>query len=117
MNKNYSVELPTLFVQDTGSPSRTINFCVEPVSGSEEGYNYSYYSVSVPMVHWNYDGIVNAIVTAEYPADRMQAIQNNFLKSLRGDAGTKGDDYLQEFNDMQAWRDLAKATAHEVLGV
>ena len=36
MNKNYSVELPTPFVQDIGSPSRTINFCVEPVYGSEE---------------------------------------------------------------------------------
>lgn len=116
MNKNYSVELPTLFVQDTGSPSRTINFCVEPVSGSEEGYKYSYYSVSVPMTHWNYDHIVSAIVTAEYPADRMQAIQNNFLRALRGDAGAKSGDYLEEFNDMQNWRDLAKATAHEVLG-
>ena len=68
------------------------------------------------MVHWNYDGIVNAIVTADYPADRMQAIQNNFLRALRGDAGAKSGDYLEEFNDMQNWRDLAKATAHEVLG-
>ena len=112
MNKNYSVELPTPFVQDIGSPSRTINFCVEPVSGSEEGYNYSYYSVSVPLVHWNYDGIVNAIVTAEYPADRMQAVQNNYLMATREDGG----DAIEEFMAMQQWRALAKATAHEVLG-
>ena len=112
MNKKYSVELPTPFDQDTGSPSRTINFCVEPVYGSEEGYNYSYYSVSVPMVHWNYDGIVNAIVTAEYPSDRMQAVQNNYLMATREDGG----DAIEEFMEMQEWRALAKATAHEVLG-
>jgi hypothetical protein len=35
---------------------------------------------------------------------------------LRGAAGEKGEDYLKEFNDMQAWRDLAKETAHQILG-
>ena len=115
MNKNYSDELPASFVQDAATPSRTINFCVEEQDGREEG-RYSYYSVSVPMTHWNYDQIVSAIITAEYSSDRMQAIQNNFLRAMRGDAGAKSDDYLTEFNDMQNWRDMAKATAHEVLG-
>lgn len=109
MNKNYSVELPTPFVQDIGSPSRTINFCVEPVSGSEEGYKYSYYSVSVPMTHWNYDQIVSAIIEAEYPSARMQAVINNFMQDFSSESE-------QEFEDMQAWRDLAKRTACELLG-
>ncbi|MBQ8959407.1 MAG: hypothetical protein IJ057_13065 [Bacteroidales bacterium] len=68
--------------------------------------------MSVPLVHWNYDGIVNAIVTAEYPADRMQAVQNNYLMATREDGG----DAIEEFMAMQQWRALAKATAHEVLG-
>lgn len=64
------------------------------------------------MVHWNYEGIVNAIVTAEYPADRMQAVQNNYLMAKREDGGEP----IEEFMEMQEWRALAKATAHEVLG-
>ena len=64
------------------------------------------------MVHWNYDGIVNAIVTAEYPSDRMQAVQNNYLMAKREDGGNA----IEEFMEMQEWRALAKATAHEVLG-
>lgn len=137
MNKNYSVELPTPFVQDIGSPSRTINFCVEPVSGSEEGYKYSYYSVSVPMTHWNYSGIVNAIVTAEYPAEMMQAIMNNYhqetdlaklidllrttqnfnkLRSAMNDwLSSRDQDIVKEYETMQEWRKMAKDTAREIL--
>jgi hypothetical protein len=137
MNKNYSVELPTPFVQDIGSPSRTINFCVEPVYGSEEGYNYSYYSVSVPMTHWNYSGIVNAIVTAEYPAEMMQAIMNNYhqetdlaklidllrttqnfnkLRSAMNDwLSSRDQDIVKEYETMQEWRKMAKDTAREIL--
>lgn len=81
------------------------------MSGSDEGYNYSYYSVSVPLVHWNYDGIVNAIVTDKYPADRMQAVQNNYLLATRED----GTEAIEEFLEMQEWRAMAKAVAHEVL--
>lgn len=137
MNKNYSVELPTPFVQDIGSPSRTINFCVEPVYGSEEGYNYSYYSVSVPMTHWNYSGIVNAIVTAEYPAEMMQAIMNNYhqetdlaklidllrttqnfnkLRSAMNDwLSSRDQEIVKEYETMQEWRKMAKDTAREIL--
>ena len=110
MNKNYSVELPTPFVQDIGSPSRTINFCVEELDGNEEG-RYSYYSVSVPLTLWNYDGIVNALISAEYPSDRMQAIINNYLMAKRE------DDVVQEFLEMQDWRTMCKATAKSVLGI
>ena len=82
------------------------------MAGSEEGYKYSYYSVSVPMTHWNYKGIVNAIVSAEYPADRMQAVQNNYLLATRED----GTEIIEEFLEMQEWRAMAKQVAHEVLG-
>ena len=111
MNRIQSTERPAPFTANPGQPTRNVNFGIQ-----EEAEGYSYYSVTVPIARWDYDSIVSAIVTEEYPSDRMQAIQNNFLKSLSGAAGAKGEDYLQEFNDMQAWRDLAKATAHEVFG-
>lgn len=110
MNKNYSNELPAPFVQDSATPSRTINFCVEELDGNEEG-RYSYYSVSVPLTRWNYDGIVNALISAEYPSDRMQAIINNYLMAKRE------DDVIQEFLEMQDWRTMCKSTAKSVLGI
>lgn len=53
--------------------------------------------------------IVDAIVTAQYPEDRMQAVINNYLLDQE-DA-----DAVQEFNDMQAWRAHAKAIATQVM--
>ena len=112
MNKNYSDELPVPFVQDPATPSRTINFCVEEQVGREEG-RYSYYSVSVPMTRWNYDGIVNALITAQYPNDRMQAVINNYLLATRED----GTEVVEEFLEMQEWRSMCKSTAKSVLGI
>lgn len=112
MNKNYSDELPAPFVQDSATPSRTINFCVEELDGSEEG-RYSYYSVSVPLARWNYDGIVNALITAQYPNDKMQAVMNNYLLATRED----GTEAIEEFFEMQEWRSICKSTAKSVLGI
>lgn len=61
------------------------------------------------MTHWNYDQIVSAIIEAEYPSARMQAVINNFMQDFSSESE-------QEFEDMQAWRDLAKRTACELLG-
>ena len=111
MEKNYSNERPPLYTRDGGGThTRTINFGVEEHPGEENAY--SYYSVSVKVGQWDYSGIVNAIVSAEYPADRMQAVQNNYLMAKRED----GADAIEEFMEMQEWRAMAKATAHEVLG-
>ena len=46
-------------------------------------------------------------------ADRMQAVQNNYLLATRED----GTEAIEEFMEMQEWRAMAKATAHEVLGL
>lgn len=92
---------------DEGSPSRTVNFCIEPAAGEEGGYYY--YSVVIPLSRWNYDYIVSAIIEAEYPSDRMQALINNFMQDFSSESE-------QEFEDMQAWRDMAKRTACELFG-
>lgn len=108
MEKNYSNERPQLYTRDAGNEhTRTINFGTEEHQDDEN--RFSFYSVKVKVGDWDYSGIVNAIVSAEYPADRMQAVINNFMQNLSSDSE-------QEFEDMQAWRNLAKKTACEVLG-
>lgn len=53
--------------------------------------------------------IVDAIVTAGYPNDVMQAVQNNYL------ANPKDKDAKAEMDDMQAWRVKAKQVADDVM--
>lgn len=109
MEKQYSIERPPLYIGTPGRPARTINFNIESVE--DEQYNFSFYSVIVPLARWNYDYIVSAIIEAEYPNDRMQAVINNYLLA------TREDDVVQEFAQMQQWRAMAKQVAHEVLGI
>lgn len=107
MEKNYSNEMPPLYKGNPGEPTRTINFGVEEIEGEEK--QYSFYSVVIPIARWDYDNIVSHIITAEYPNDRMQAVINNFMQDFSSESE-------QEFEEMQAWRDLAKNTACEVFG-
>ena len=55
--------------------------------------------------------VIDAIVTAAYPQDVMQAIINNHL------LGDDDTEHEAEFAAMQEWRTLAKRTADEVLSV
>lgn len=107
MKKLFSKEMPPLW-QRTNSPSRIINYGTKKVNG-DEGDGYAYYSIEVKPGHWNYDDLVNAMITAMYPADRMQAVVNNYLMDP--------DDikYKEEFNVMQEWRRMSKETARIIL--
>ena len=58
---------------------------------------------------FNYDGIVSTIITHRYPADKMAAVQNNYLDD-QTDA-----DAAAEFRAMQSWRKAAKTVAREAL--
>lgn len=58
---------------------------------------------------WNYDAIVSALVTAEYPRDKMDAIVNNYL------ADPTNDNAVEEMLEMQNWRKAAKVIAKEML--
>lgn len=68
------------------------------------------YVVRVPQPA-SYDSIVSAIVSAAYPADKMQAIINNHL--LEGD--DEDSEHEAEFKAMQDWRKHAKEIAKEVV--
>lgn len=54
-----------------------------------------------------YDKAVNAIISAAYPADKMQAIINNHLLDDDDDA-----EHAKEFQEMQDWRKKAKTWAN-----
>lgn len=65
--------------------------------------------VTLPPGVWCYDAIVDALVTAEYPSARMQAVINNYLAAPDDPA------IHAEFAAMQAWRTEAKRLAREAL--
>ena len=135
MNRNYSTKRPSLIVKDSKEASRVINFDVQ----EEENHEYSYYSVTVKIGNWSYDSIVNAIVTAEYPNDRMQAVLDNYLqetdlskligllstaqnfnklrKQMEDWLAERDQDIVREYEKMQEWRAMAKRVAKDVLNV
>lgn len=68
------------------------------------------------------DKVIDAIVSAGYPSDKMQAIINNHLVNLAtlADGGKLDNDELaheEEYNAMQEWRKKAKAVASEVMKI
>jgi hypothetical protein len=136
MERNYSNERPPLYSRDAGREhTRTINFGIEEHQDDEN--RFSFYSVKVKVGDWDYSGIVNAIVSAEYPAEMMQAIMNNYhqetdlaklidllrttqnfnkLRSAMNDwLSSRDQDIVKEYETMQEWRKMAKDTAREIL--
>lgn len=80
-------------------------------------YNISY-DESTKTFSWDsakiygeltYDSIVDAIIKGKYPTDKMQAIINNYLLDQ------DDPNIIEEFNNMQAWRQYAKSFAKELL--
>ena len=64
--------------------------------------------------------VIDAIVTAVYPTDKMQAIINNHFANLAKKADGKkldadDEEHEAEYNAMQDWRTKAKSVAKDVL--
>lgn len=91
-----------------GQPRYTINFNVTEET-LDDFPQYSYNSTTLPPGIFTYDAIVNALVNEIYPADRMQAVVNNYLASPT-DADIKA-----EFDEMQNWRSEAKEMAKRLI--
>ena len=93
---------------------RTLVYNLEILSEDVEdatGYKYRYKSVTLEPGAWCYDAIVDALITAEYPASKMQAVINNYL------AAPDNADIKAEFDQMQEWRKEAKRIAKEALDI
>ena len=83
-----------------------VRFNIEFDSTEDE---WRYDEVKLPYGKFDYDTIVNAIIEFKYPADKMQAVINNYL--LDNDDA----DSIKEFTEMQQWRKFAKTYAKEIL--
>lgn len=64
--------------------------------------------------------VIDAIVSASYPSDKMQAIINNHFANLAKIADGKKLDadelsHEEEYNAMQEWRKKAKSVASDVM--
>lgn len=79
------------------------------ISEKQDNGTYKYQTYTLKPAVLDYDSIVNAIVSKEYPNDKMQAIINNYLLDKSNEDTTK------EFNDMQAFRKKAKDWAKDLL--
>lgn len=90
--------------------SHIINIAIGQEDGSEEVAR-----VEIDPGKFNYDDIVDALVSSRYPASKMDAIQNNyFALSLRDPE--PGDEAIKdEMIQMQRWRASAKEIARQVL--
>lgn len=93
---------------------RTVVYNLETLSEEMEdatGYKYRYKSITLEPGVWCYDALVDALVTAEYPSSKMQAVINNYLDTPK-DAEVKA-----EYIAMQEWRKEAKRIAKEFLSM
>lgn len=90
--------------------SHFINIAIGQEDGSEEVAR-----VEIKPGKFNYDDIVDILVSSRYPASKMDAIQNNyFALSLRDPE--PGDEAIKdEMIQMQEWRTSAKEIARQVL--
>lgn len=79
------------------------------VSEKQDNGTYKYQTYTLKPAVLDYDSIVDAIISKEYPNDKMQAIINNYLLD------PSNEDTTKEFNDMQAFRKKAKDWAKDLL--
>lgn len=66
-------------------------------------------TIQLGFSKYNYNGIVDALVSYKYPTDKMQAIINNYLLE------PEDETVLSEFMTMQSWRSESKKIAKEIL--
>lgn len=101
-----SSELPERFIKgnDLGQPVATFS-----INEKQEDGNYKSKTFTLKPATFDYSSIVNAIVSSEYPDDKMQAIVNNYLLD------NTNEDTNKEFSDMQAFRKKAKQWAKDLI--
>lgn len=90
--------------------SHIINIEIEHEDGSNEAAR-----VEIAPGKFNYDDIVDALVSSRYPASKMDAIQNNYFAITLRDPEPGDEAIKDEMIQMQAWRSAVKEIARQVL--
>lgn len=83
------------------------------INEQEDGDFISCDELMIPC--YDRDIIISSLIKANYPADRMDAIRNNYELVKDGTAGDKADEYTEEYNKMQAWRAYSKELASIIM--
>lgn len=99
-------QLPNRFSKSIELGQQVATFTI---SDKQDDGTYKYQTYTLKPAVLDYDNIVNAIISKEYPSDKMQAIINNYLLD------PSNEDTTKEFNDMQAFRKKAKDWAKDLL--
>ena len=68
----------------------------------------TFYRHSKPLSENDYHHLVAAIIRSRYSADDVEAIQLNYLNDKNGE-------HVEEWNDLQKWREKAKSAAREAI--
>ena len=67
---------------------------------------------------FTYPQLLSAIIKRKYDTDQSEAITANFLAARTGAVSDeKATEYIAEYEAYQAYRDLAKTVAKEVMGI
>jgi len=86
----------------------TINYGIEQVGEEFEAKSVTLVTEG-KISKDDYSAIVSALVNNEYPADRMDAVRNNYM------ANVSDMQSVVAFIEMQRWRGSAKVTAREAM--
>lgn len=92
-----------------GMEQVTLNYNIQQTDVAERKYRHQ--RVTLEPGIWHYDAIVSALVSAEYPRDKMDAVVNNYL------ADPTNDTAVEEMLEMQNWRKTAKLIAKDALSI
>lgn len=67
---------------------------------------------------FTYPQLLSAIIKRKYDTDQSEAVTANFLAARTGAVSDeKATEYIAEYDAYQAYRDLAKTVAKEVMGI
>ena len=90
-----------------------VNQVLVHINEQEDGEIVTCDELMIPC--YDRDIIISSLIKANYPADRMDAIRNNYELVKDGTAGDKAEEYTQEYLNMQDWRAYSKELAKEII--
>lgn len=116
---NFDIDVTEVSLGNTENDSEGDSKDKKKTVGTRSAFSAYVVRVAHPLER---DKVIDAIVSAGYPSDKMQAIINNHLVNLAtlADGGKLDNDELaheEEYNAMQEWRKKAKTVASEVMKI
>jgi hypothetical protein len=115
---NYEGNLPTLNVIKEGTLLRIFFDYEDAPVTDEDGDVKKYICENVDVEGRSYAEIVSALIHSRYSQDSVEAIIANYeiAKNSESDiTDTKRAEYIEEYNDYQAFRVRAKEIANNVI--